>query len=382
MSRSTPILRPIVLAAALVALAAAAPAGRAEDVAWRDDYNKARQEAAEKGRPLVIDLGTENCYWCKQLDLRTFKDAALVTLLNGQTVPLKVDAGRNPELADALHIQSYPTLVFAGPDGKILGYQEGFVEADRLRDQVQRTVAAVAAPEWMERDCREAVRARDAEDFARAVTLLKGVVDDGKDRPIQARARQLLQDLEQQAGARLSHARRLADKGQASEAADVLTRLARVYPGTEAAREGDRLLTTLASKTESAAARTRRAKDLLAQAKEDYRLQQFSCCLDRCELLAGSFGDLPEGTEAVGLVGEIKANPEWMKQACDQLGDRLSVLYLGLAESWLKKGQPQQATFYLERVVQLFPNSKHAEAAQVRLAQIQGMPMRSVDFKK
>src|SRR4051812_12059200 len=49
---------------------------RAQEVSWRNDYNRARQEAAEKGVPLLIDIGTENCYWCKQLDLRTFKDPA------------------------------------------------------------------------------------------------------------------------------------------------------------------------------------------------------------------------------------------------------------------------------------------------------------------
>src|SRR5437588_8140341 len=85
---------------------------RAQEVAWRGDYNRARQEAAEKGLPLVIDIGTENCHWCKQLDLRTFKDAALAAYLNERTVPLKVDATRSPGLAEALNIQSYPTLVF------------------------------------------------------------------------------------------------------------------------------------------------------------------------------------------------------------------------------------------------------------------------------
>jgi outer membrane protein assembly factor BamD (BamD/ComL family) len=58
------------------------------------------------------------------------------------------------------------------------------------------------------------------------------------------------------------------------------------------------------------------------------------------------------------------------------------VLYLALADTWLKRGQPQQAVFYLERVVQSFPNTRHAEAAQIRLSQIQGPASKAVDFKK
>ena len=89
-----------------------------------------------------------------------------------------------------------------------------------------------------------------------------------------------------------------------------------------------------------------------------------------------------KATEAANLLTDIKSNPELMKAACDQVGDRLSGMYLGLAESFLKKGQPQQAVYYLERIVQTLPNSHQAEAARVRLAQIQSQPTRSVDFKK
>jgi hypothetical protein len=127
--------------------------------------------------------------------------------------------------------------------------------------------------------------------------------------------------------------------------------------------------------------RPRKARDLLAQAREDYRTQQYLCCLDRLEHLATNYGDLPEGAQAVQLAGEIKSNPEWMKQACDSLSDRLSVLYLSLADTWLKNGQPHQAVIYLERIVQAFPGTRQAETAQLRLLQIQGQPTRPVDFK-
>src|SRR5689334_3910277 len=73
----------------------------AQEVEWRSDYVKARQEATEKGRPIVIDVGTENCYYCKQLDLRTFKDPTLITLLNQRCIPLKINAEQHARLAEA-----------------------------------------------------------------------------------------------------------------------------------------------------------------------------------------------------------------------------------------------------------------------------------------
>jgi hypothetical protein len=201
---------------------------------------------------------------------------------------------------------------------------------------------------------------------------------------VQEKARRLLADLEGKAAARLAEAKRLADGGQTTEAARSAADLVRQYAGSQAARDASQWAATLTARGGASDAEQRRgrARDLLARAREDYGAQQFLCCLDRCETLAAEYGDLPEGDEAGRLALEIKTNPEWTKAASDQLADRLCVLYLALADSWLKKGQPQQAVFYLERVVQAFPNSRQAEAAQARLSQLQGPPVRSETFKK
>lgn len=354
-----------------------------QEVQWRTDYMKACQEATAKKRPIVIDVVTEHCYYCKQLDLRTFKDPALVTLLNQRCIPLKVDAEQHPRLAEALRVTNYPTLVFANADRRILGYQEGFIDATPLQERLNKLLFSKSEPETgTNRELQEAVQAVATADYARAIALLKPVAENAKDAAIQKQARQMLQDLEKQAAGRCTEARQLVESGKVPQAVETVTELVRVYPGTKAAREGSQLLVTLASRvTPHENGRNRTAHDLLEQAREEYRHQQYLACLDRCEKLSADFSDLPEGAEASKLAAEIKANPEWTKQACDQMGERLSSLYLTLAETWLKKGQPQQAVFYLERVMQTFPNTRNAEIAQVRLAQIQG-PARTPDLGK
>jgi thioredoxin-like negative regulator of GroEL len=353
-------------------------------VDWRSDYNTARREAAEKDRPIILDFGTEDCLWCKKLDAVTFRDAAVVKRLNGQFVALRIDAGKEPVLAEKLGIQAYPTVVLASPEGKILDRIEGFKEPGHFQERLDRVLEVVANPDWMRRDYEAAGRAIGASDYARAIALLKNVVQDGKDRPAQVKAKQLLQDLEQQSAGRLARAKQLADKGQTTEAIDTVTELIRAFAGTQAATEGAQMLTALAKKPEvKDGQRSRRARELLAEAREDYRTQQYLLCLHRCDVLAGAYGDLPEGVEAAQLAGEIKNNPERLRQTADMAGEQLGTLYLALAEACLKKGQPQQAILWLERVVQALPNSRHADAAQMRLAQIQGQPgTRAVDFKK
>jgi thioredoxin-like negative regulator of GroEL len=345
----------------------------AQEVEWRSDYVKARQEANEKGRPIVIDVGTENCYYCKQLDLRTFKDPTLVTLLNQRCIPLKINAEQHARLAEALRVTNYPTLVFASAEGRILGYQEGFIEAAPLQERLNKLLFTAAPENGSNRELQEATQSVATGDYARAIALLKPVAENAKEPAIQNKARQLLQDLEQQAAGRCAEARQLVESGKVPQAVETVTELVRVYPGTKAAHEGGQLLMTLASRVvPHEGDRGRAARELLDQARDDYRRQKYLSCLDRCENLIANYADSAEIAEANKLVAEIKTNPEWTKQACEQMGERLSTLYLTLAETWLKKGQPQQAVFYLERVVQTFPNTRNADIAQVRLAQIQG----------
>ena len=93
----------------------------------------------------------------------------------------------------------------------------------------------------MTRDYQEAARAILASEYGRAIALLKSIMQDGKERTVQVKARQVLQDLEQQAAGRLARAKALHDRGQSTEAAEALTDLLRNYAGTQAAVDGGSL---------------------------------------------------------------------------------------------------------------------------------------------
>jgi thioredoxin-related protein len=345
------------------------------DIQWRTDYNAARKEADKKGLPLVIEFSTDNCFWCRRLENETFADPVVAKVMNEKFVALKIDANKDAQLVQMLSIRAYPTVILAAPDGKILGTLEGYKDAASFHDYLQRTLAVVSNPEWMVRDYQIAAKAVQEKDYARAVALLKAIVEDGQNRPVQANASALLKGIEQQAAGELAAAKQMLDTGRTTDASALLTRLVKDYAGTQAAPEAAGMLTSLAKTPESKGQqRSVRARELLAQAKEDFRTEQWLCCLDRCDLLSASYGDLPEATEAMQLASVIRGNPEWMQKACDSMAVRLGEMQISLAETWVQKGQAQQAMLCLEKVVRMFPGSRQAEAAQYRLAQLQGLP--------
>jgi thioredoxin-like negative regulator of GroEL len=365
-----------------VALARPTAAG-AQEVQWRSDYNAARKEAKQKGLPLVLDFYTTHCPWCDKLDETTYRDPVIAKAMNEQFVPVKLNGERETQLVQYLRISAFPTIVLSDPDGKILGSIEGYKEAAPFQEYLQRALAQVANPEWMLREYAEAIKSYNAPDYPRAVTLLKGILADGKSRPVQEKSRQLLAEIEKQGAGKLARAKQLLDRGQTAEASTALTEVVRLYVGTPGADEAGQMLTQMVKSPEQQQQqRTQRARELLAQAKEDFRTKLYRFCLDRCEILANGYGDLPEGAEAVQLAAEINGNTDLLENVKDSYIEKLSGTYLTLAEAWLRKGQPKQAVIYLERLIRTFPGSRQAEVAQIRLSQIQGQPTRTVDYQK
>jgi thioredoxin-related protein len=144
----SPPTKAIMCAVALLTLTRTTAEG--QEVQWRFDYAAARREAKQKQRPLLIDFGTSNCFWCKKLDASTLRDAEVVRRLNEQFIPLKVDAERDSGLALALQIYSFPTLLFAASDGRILGRQEGFVDVARFGGRLDSVLKESKPPAGIE----------------------------------------------------------------------------------------------------------------------------------------------------------------------------------------------------------------------------------------
>ena len=120
----------------------------AQDVRWRHDYAAARREAAETGKPLLLDFGTEACFWCKKLDATTFRDPKVAKLLNERFIPVKIDGDKDERLTQAAKVDSFPTLILATPEGNVLARHPGYADVAQLTALLGKAPApAAAAPQ-------------------------------------------------------------------------------------------------------------------------------------------------------------------------------------------------------------------------------------------
>lgn len=135
----------LLLAALLAASVLHAPdaAAAARGVAWRT-WDRGLQEARAAGRPVLVDVYTDWCGWCRRMDAQVYSRPEILDYLSKTFVAVKLDAeAQDPAryedraftsrtLAARFGVSGYPTTIFLRPDGTHLVNVPGYVDADRF----------------------------------------------------------------------------------------------------------------------------------------------------------------------------------------------------------------------------------------------------------
>lgn len=136
MKRFFALLPVLLLAASLARPAAAGPA-------WRT-WDAGLKEAASKGRPVLVDVYTDWCGWCKRMDRDVYSRPEVQDYLARKYVVVRINAERDDAahyqgkpytsrtLAGAFGIQSYPTTMFLKSSGDHRVNVPGYMPADQF----------------------------------------------------------------------------------------------------------------------------------------------------------------------------------------------------------------------------------------------------------
>jgi thioredoxin-like negative regulator of GroEL len=127
---------------------AAAPAG----IEWRLAVDAALADAGTHSRPILLDMYTDWCVWCKVLDESTYTDAKFIEFSKGFTCA-KVNAEVDTATASRYRVRGYPTVLVLRPDGTEIDRVVGYYRAPEFMALVEdylagrNTLASLAAAE-------------------------------------------------------------------------------------------------------------------------------------------------------------------------------------------------------------------------------------------
>lgn len=100
------------------------------EIKWEKNLETAKKKAKEKDLPIMIDVYTDWCTWCKELDEKTYKNKEVINA-SKKFVSLKLNPETSEdgsEIAKKYGVQGYPTILFISADGFVLENVSGYVE--------------------------------------------------------------------------------------------------------------------------------------------------------------------------------------------------------------------------------------------------------------
>lgn len=131
------------LLALLLGAALFAPPAAAQSVQWRK-WNDGLRAASTSARPVLVDVYTDWCTWCKRMDRDVYGRADVREYLNKKFVTIKLNAESNESatydgrgytgrtLASRFEVNGYPTTIFLRPNGEKLVNVPGYLPPERF----------------------------------------------------------------------------------------------------------------------------------------------------------------------------------------------------------------------------------------------------------
>ena len=89
-------------------------------IAWHPDLRAAHAQAEAQGKLMLLHFYTDNCVWCDRLEKGSYKNAQVCNAVNTNFIPVKVNAGSNPDLAKMFKVTKFPTDVVVTTGGQTL----------------------------------------------------------------------------------------------------------------------------------------------------------------------------------------------------------------------------------------------------------------------
>ncbi len=89
-------------------------------IEWLEWGQTAFDRARSSGKPILLDITGSWCHWCHVMDETSYSDSAVISTVNKNFIPVRVDTDRRPDVNRRYNLGGWPTTAFLDGDGRII----------------------------------------------------------------------------------------------------------------------------------------------------------------------------------------------------------------------------------------------------------------------
>jgi uncharacterized protein YyaL (SSP411 family) len=92
----------------------------AHKIHWRSWGEEAFSEAIRLDKPIFLVISSSWCQWCHIMDETTLSESSVITIVNNDYVPIRVDSDLRPDVNQRYNQNGWPSVVILSAEGETL----------------------------------------------------------------------------------------------------------------------------------------------------------------------------------------------------------------------------------------------------------------------
>ena len=109
-------------------------------VVWREWSPEIFAQAKRENKFVLLDLAAVWCHWCHVMEETTYRDPAVVALLDQRYITVRVDQDSRPDLSNRYEDYGWPATVVFAADGSEIVKRQGYLPPDVMAGMLQAII--------------------------------------------------------------------------------------------------------------------------------------------------------------------------------------------------------------------------------------------------
>ena len=90
---------------------------QAHKIHWRSWGEAAFEEAILQDKPIFLVISSSWCQWCHIMDETTLSEPSIITIVNNDYIPIRVDSDLRPDVNPRYTQNGWPSVVLLSSEG-------------------------------------------------------------------------------------------------------------------------------------------------------------------------------------------------------------------------------------------------------------------------